>query len=237
MLRVPPALRPWLQEVGRLAHAQGLRAHAVGGCVRDWLLRRSDTPDVDLVIEGDAVAFARQMAALWNAAVSAHEQFGTATLSWDAPALLQRVDFATCRKETYREPAAYPKVTAGTLEDDLRRRDFTINAMAMALSPGAFGRLVDPFGGTKDLRARRLRILHARSFIDDPSRILRAARFLPRFRGRLDAGTARELRSAVRAGVLDRLNLGRARKELRRMLEEPDPAACLACLGRWVESA
>lgn len=241
-VRIPPPLRPWLQAVGQAAQAQRLRVYAVGGCVRDWLLGRADTPDVDFVVEGDAAAFARRLAESTGASVNVHAQFGTATLSWTgraarAPAGLRRVDVATCRKETYREPAAYPQVSAGTLEEDLHRRDFTINAMAASVAPEAFGRVHDPFGGRRDLRARRLRILHDRSFMDDPSRILRAARFATRFGCRLEPGTAEELRQALRAGLLERLNRGRARKELGRMLEEPDPVACLACLGRWVRAS
>lgn len=146
-----------------------------------------------------------------------------------------RVDVASCRKETYAESAAYPRVSPGTIRDDLCRRDFTINAMAMEIAPARFGRLVDPFGGARDLRAGILRALHPKSFLDDPSRILRGVRFAQRFHLRLAPGTARALTAAVAAGALGRLNEGRVRKELEAMAREPDPRACLVALARLLE--
>jgi tRNA nucleotidyltransferase (CCA-adding enzyme) len=146
-----------------------------------------------------------------------------------------RVDVASCRKETYAESAAYPRVSPGTIRDDLFRRDFTINAMAMAISPDGFGRLVDPFGGARDLRARILRVLHPKSFLDDPSRILRGVRFAQRFHLRMAPGTARALAAALMAGALGRLNEGRVRKELEAMAREPDPSACLEQLAALLD--
>ena len=142
-----------------------------------------------------------------------------------------RIAFAPCRREQYAKPAAYPTVRAGTLEDDLFRRDFTINAMAMAIGPRQFGRLVDPFRGAQDLRQRRLRMLHERSFLDDPSRMLRGVRFAQRFGLRWEPRTERAAREALRAGALGRLNAGRLRKELYRILQEPKPRACLEALA------
>lgn len=230
MVRVPTAAAPLLRALGRLAASRGEQAYAVGGCVRDWLLGTSRLVDVDVCVEGNGVAFARAAAGALKAGLTVHEQFGTATLTVGRG----RLDIAGCRQETYRHPAAYPKVSPGTLRDDLFRRDFTVNAMAMSLAPGAFGRLIDEFGGLRDLRARRLRVLHPRSFVDDPSRILRAARFGPRFRLALEPKTAGYLRHAVAAGMLSRLNQGRVRKELAQMLRELRPVACLAQLGQWV---
>lgn len=137
-----------------------------------------------------------------------------------------RIDVATCRREFYAKPAAYPRVAAGTIEEDLARRDFTINAMAASVAPGRFGALIDPFGGTGDLRGGRLRILHARSFLDDPSRILRGVRFLVRFGLRWERATRRALREAVAAGALGWLNTGRLRREFDRMCDEPNPRTC-----------
>jgi len=234
-VRVPKPIEPWLRRLGRLAEAQGLETYAVGGCVRDWLLGAARVTDLDVCMVGDGIAFAKAAARRLGASVVVHEPFGTATLE-RRPAGL-RIDVAGCRKETYAKPAAYPTVSPGTLREDLFRRDFTINAMAMAIGPQAFGRLVDAFGGRRDLQAKRLRVLHAKSFVDDPSRILRAARFAARDGLLLEPQTARWLRQALAAGLIARLNRGRIRKELRRMLEEPDPVACLAQLGRWLTSA
>ncbi|MBI3087446.1 MAG: CCA tRNA nucleotidyltransferase [Candidatus Omnitrophica bacterium] len=229
---IPPALRPMLERISRLAGREGVPAYAVGGCVRDWLWGVA-TVDVDVTVEGDGIAFARRLAASLGAGVVSHAQFGTATVKLSGARL--RLDVASCRKETYAAPAAYPRVSPGTLRDDLFRRDFTINAMAMGLAAGRFGALIDPFGGLPDLRAKRLRVLHAKSFLDDPSRILRAARFAQRYRLALEPGTRAWMRQALAAGMLGRVNRGRLQKELLRMLDEPDPIACLAQVGRWVK--
>lgn len=238
---VPPIAASLLKRIGRLALERQTTAYAVGGCVRDWILGLPETVDIDVIIEGNGVAFAGQLAEALGAQVAQHEQFGTATLTWNSTPALDdaalralRLDVAGCRKEIYRAPAAYPTVSAGTLRDDLLRRDFTINAMAMELQPDRWGHVIDPFGGRRDLAARRLRILHAKSFVDDPSRLLRAARFLPRFGLSLERQTAQRLRQAVAADLLRRLNRGRIRKELERMVLEPDPFACLRCLGQWL---
>lgn len=210
---VPRPVRPLLETIGRLAHAQGVKAYAVGGCVRDWLLGVPTITDVDVTVEGDGIGFANHVAGVLHGSVEAHQQFGTATLQ--LPRL--RIDVVTARKETYAEPAAYPKVSAGRLRDDLFRRDFTVNAMAMTLEPDRFGTLIDPFKGLVDLKAKHLRILHANSFVDDPSRILRAVRFAARYRFTLEPQTRWRLRQAVAAGMLERLNRGRLRKEFQRM--------------------
>ena len=229
-VKVPAEVVPLLEQIGRLAQQQGVRAYAVGGCVRDWALGIPTARDLDLAVEGDGIAFAKQVAGALGGSVTAHQQFGTATLQLRR----LRIDMATCRKETYAAPAAYPKVTAGRLRDDLFRRDFTVNAMAMAIAPSAFGRLVDPFKGMADLKAKRLRILHAKSFVDDPSRILRAVRFAQRYRLAVEPRTRRALRQALAAGMLQRLNRGRWRKEFERMTQEPHPLACLSLLAQWV---
>ena len=229
-VRMPASVRPLLEAIGRLAQAQGVRAYAVGGCVRDWVLKIPAVTDLDLAVEGDGIAFAKHVAGALGGSMVAHQQFGTATLQLRR----LRIDVATCRKETYAEPAAYPKVTAGRLRDDLFRRDFTVNAMAMAIASETFGRLVDPFKGMADLKAKRLRILHARSFMDDPSRILRAVRFAQRYQLTVEPRTRRALREAVAAGMLERLNRGRWRKEFERMTQEPRPLACLSLLAQWM---
>ena len=234
-VKVPEAIAPLLRTIGQLAQARGVEAYAVGGCVRDWLLGLTGLVDLDIVVVGDGLAFARDAAAALHATLIEHQQFGTATLAVaGGTRSSMRIDVATARKERYREPAAYPTVSPGTLREDLRRRDFTINAMAMAIAPETFGRLIDPFGGARDLRAKRLTMLHPDSFADDPSRILRGARLLARFGLQLEPATARALRRAVEEGLLARLNRGRLRKELERLVEEPDPIACLERLGRWL---
>lgn len=230
---IPRSIQPLLSAIGSIAQQLGMSAYAVGGCVRDWLLEIDGTVDLDVTVEGDGLAVARAAAATFKTALTVHEQFGTATLVADA----LRLDIATCRQERYARPAAYPQVSPGTLADDLRRRDFTINAMAVEISPGRFGALCDPYGGARHLRAKQLRILHPKSFLDDPSRILRGIRFVERFQLRWERATERALRDAVAQGALGWLNAGRLHKELVRMTEEPDPQRCFRHLARLLRAA
>lgn len=237
---IPVRSRPLLRVIGRLADRCDVRAYAVGGCVRDWLAGGSAGMDLDIVVEGHGIAFARELVRALGGSLDTHEQFGTAVAVvrhrlYGAHAM--RIDVATARRESYAEPAAYPRIVAGTLEDDLFRRDFTINAMAVAIGSRRFGALMDPFGGASDLERKLLRILHARSFLDDPSRILRGIRFRHRFGLRWDRSTAAALEEAVSSGALGRLNAGRVRKEFDRMGCEPDPGACFQELAGWIEGA
>ncbi len=231
-IEIPASLQPLLKTIGCIAGELGMSAYAVGGCVRDWLLGLSDGMDLDVTVEGDGIALAKAAARALSASLTVHPQFGTATLALTPSGAARtsesfRVDVATCRRETYAKPGAYPKVTPGTIRDDLARRDFTINAMAVAIVPERVGVLVDPFGGEQDLRARRLRVLHPRSFLDDPSRILRGVRFIRRFGFHWERKTARLMQVAIAAGAFGWLNAGRIKKELERMRHEPDPQACL----------
>ncbi|MBI2104525.1 MAG: CCA tRNA nucleotidyltransferase [Candidatus Omnitrophica bacterium] len=241
---IPRRVEPLLRAIGGLADQRGMRAYAVGGCVRDWLLGLPiDTPDLDVTVEGDGIAVARAAGHALGGTLTVHQQFGTATqrlrrrADGGRPSGPLRVDFATCRRETYARPAAYPKIAAGTLKDDLFRRDFTVNAMAAALSPARFGALVDPFHGARDLEQRRLRVLHGRSFLDDPSRLLRGIRFAQRFGLRWEPLTRRAAEEAVAAGALGWLNAGRLRRELARMRGEPDPLACFEALAALLNSS
>ena len=232
-LLLPKDIRPIVNKIAKLAEKRRCKAYLVGGFVRDILLGVKNL-DVDIAIEGDALELAKYASSKMDTALVLHKRFGTASIFVKISQGHFRIDITTARKERYAAPAAYPKVTPGTLRDDLLRRDFTINAMAMAITPEAFGRVIDPFGGARDLRAKRLKILHRHSFVDDPSRILRGARFLERFGLTLEPVTARALRRAIDEGWLARLNRGRLRKELERLTQEPDPIACLTRMGRWL---
>ena len=196
-------------------------AYLVGGAVRDLL--RGETPlDLDVTVEGDAVELARAAADRLGGDVEEHDRFGTATLR--APGVV--ADFARCRSERYPSPGALPEVEPAPLEEDLRRRDFTVNAMAAALAPDERGRLVDPCGGRADLDARSIRILHERSFLDDPTRLLRAVRYEARLGAAMDARTEELALEAIAAGALATVSGKRIRAELVLLLEEPEmPAA------------
>ena len=170
---------------------RGEGVYLVGGTVRDILLGRTSF-DVDIAVEGDALAFARRL----GGDVTGHGRFGTAVVRFPDG---HHWDVVTARRETYREPAALPDVEAGTIEDDLARRDFTVNAMAASLGDD-FGRVVDPHGGRPDLEARVIRVLHPGSFVDDPSRIFRAVRYETRLGFHMDAETEGLARAGL-AGV------------------------------------
>ncbi len=225
---IGPELRGILHAAGGLAAEMGFCAYAVGGMVRDLFLER-DTFDLDIVVEGEGIRFARSLAGRLQARVKGYERFGTATITLPGGA---RVDVATARTESYDAPAALPRVTPGSIRDDLFRRDFTINAMALALAPGEFGRLLDEFGGVRDIQGRRIRVLHERSFVDDPTRIFRAVRFEARLGFRIVAADERRIGEALALSLLERLEEYRVAAELRLILGEPDPSRPLLRLAQ-----
>jgi tRNA nucleotidyltransferase (CCA-adding enzyme) len=190
--------------------------YLVGGTVRDILLGEQSF-DVDIAVEGDAIALARALAKQLGGRVRAHEHFGTAVVLYGQG---QRVDVVTARTEFYDAPAALPTVEHASIRDDLHRRDFTINAMAASLKGSDFGRLLDPFGGRRDLVAGRIRVLHNLSFIDDPTRILRAIRYEGRYGFRMDEHTARLARACIEMGLVGDLSSERLRDELELLLSE-----------------
>ena len=225
-LPLPEDLGPVLQAVAELDEPnEGV--YLVGGTVRDILLGEPNF-DVDVVVEGDAIAVARALAAALGGRVRAHPQFGTAVVLYGDD---DRLDVVTARSETYEAPAALPTVEAGSIEEDLHRRDFTINAMAVALTGEDVGALVDPFDGRRDLEAGRIRVLHARSFIDDPTRILRAIRYEDRYGFRMDAETEALARSCIESGHVGDLSGARLREELVALLEEGDVSHAIPRLG------
>jgi tRNA nucleotidyltransferase (CCA-adding enzyme) len=216
-LDLPDSLRPVLDAV--VAVSEGYEGvYLVGGSVRDILLGEPNF-DVDVVVEGDAISLANALADELDGRVRAHRQFGTAVVLYGED---ERVDVVTARSETYHAPAALPTVEPGSIDEDLHRRDFTINAMAVSLKGENLGQLVDPFGGRADLDAGRIRILHDRSFIDDPTRILRAIRYEDRYGFRMDDETVRLARECIATGHVGDLSGARLRDELVALLEEGD---------------
>jgi tRNA nucleotidyltransferase (CCA-adding enzyme) len=213
------ALRRTLPEIERLREAaQGAPIYLVGGAVRDLLLGRGRT-DVDVVVEGDAAAVAARL----GGEVLEHERFATAR----AELAGLELDLATARTESYAHPGALPEVRPATLADDLARRDFTINAMAVPLEGEP--RLIDPHGGSDDLAAGLLRILHPGSFRDDPTRALRAARYAARFGFQLEPETAARLPEAD----LGTVSGNRVRAELEKIAAEPTAARAVELIREW----
>jgi tRNA nucleotidyltransferase (CCA-adding enzyme) len=210
--------------------AAAARSHAeillVGGPVRDLLLGRPIL-DLDLLVSSRLEDVARLTARALGAKVVVRSRFLTATVEADA----LRIDLARAREERYPRPGALPVVRAAEVAEDLARRDFTVHALALPLDPRSGSRLLDPHGGVADLRRRELRVLHPRSFEDDPTRLLRAARYASRLDFELAPGTARLACEGLAAGVLDRVTGDRLRAELLKLLGEPSPGAALRCLA------
>jgi tRNA nucleotidyltransferase (CCA-adding enzyme) len=199
-------------------------AWVVGGAVRDLLLGRA-VVDLDLVIEGDAVAAAQRLCAALDGSVTVHDRFGTATVEADSHVY----DLATARTEAYATPGALPHVRPASLEEDLLRRDFTVNAIAVALD----GRVAAAPHAFADLEARVLRVLHEGSFLDDPTRLLRLVRYATRLGFGVEAETASLAAAAVAGGALATVTPTRVGAELRLLLREPSAPAALAWVGAW----
>ncbi len=201
--------------------------YLVGGTVRDILLGEPNF-DVDVAVEGDAIALAKRLAEALNGRVRAHTKFGTAVVVYGDD---ERVDVVTARTEFYDAPASLPSVEHATIREDLFRRDFTVNAMAVSLKGEDFGRLVDPFRGRPDLDAATIRVLHNLSFIDDPTRIFRAIRYESRYGLRMDEHTQRLARGTIEMGLVGDLSSARLRDELVALLDEGDAGASILRLA------
>jgi len=223
-----PRLRGLVGQARALAREKRVPLFLVGGAVRDLLLGRK-VSDVDLVVEGDAAAFANALAARCSGQARLHGRFGTA-----AVVLLDgtAVDVAAARRESYAAPGALPRVAPAGIQEDLRRRDFTVNAMALELAPSPHPRLLDPEGGRADLARGRLAILHARSAFDDPTRAFRAVRYANRLGFRIAPGTRRAIAAALAGGAFEAVSGDRLRRELERIFAEPGRAAAVRLLVR-----
>jgi tRNA nucleotidyltransferase (CCA-adding enzyme) len=228
MQRLPQPMVRFLRRLGRLADVEGIGLYLVGGVVRDLLLRRRNW-DLDLAVEGDGISFARLVTNRYGAGLALFERFATARL------VLRnglRVDIASTRRESYANPAALPDVRSASLGEDLFRRDFTINAMAIQLNSARWGQLHDPYGGEQDLKHKTLRVLHERSFVDDPTRIFRAIRFARRFGFRLEPNTERLLAQAASTNLVARLSGPRLANEIFALMKEPRPDLAIGRLRR-----
>ena len=213
-----------VKDISEQAAEQGQRISLVGGIVRDMLLGYPNF-DIDLVIEGDAVKLAQHVAETSQVRLLTHHRFGTAKLKYENFTL----DLATARKETYSKPGALPAVTPGTLKDDLFRRDFSINAMAISLVHNDYGELVDPYHGESDLEHRLIRVLHPESFSDDATRILRGVCYEQRFGFEFETETARLLERDI--PMLNTVSGDRIRHELEHIFEENRPELVIKRLG------
>ncbi|RMF20746.1 MAG: CBS domain-containing protein, partial [Cyanobacteria bacterium J083] len=241
--QLPPAISQLLFKISQAAKAKGWHLYLVGGAVRDLLLAKPDEiimlQDIDLVVDGfhraadvgAGVELAKMIQASYpNARLSVHGEFQTAALIWHKDPVFDSLllDIATARTEFYPYPAANPEVEASSIRQDLYRRDFTINALALRLTPPKGGELLDFFGGLLDLQARQIRVLHPNSFIEDPTRIYRAVRFAVRLNFKIETQTENYIRYAIASGIYEKLRLDnqaapalttRLRAELKYILE------------------
>ncbi|AGL01967.1 CBS domain-containing protein [Desulfoscipio gibsoniae] len=221
------AVRNILKQAGQIADSMGYKIYAAGGLVRDVLLGQ-ESLDVDLVVEGDGIRLAQELGKIYDVRVRQHPKFGTAEVVFSDEF---KIDVATARVEFYAYPAALPQVESSTLHQDLYRRDFTINAMAVALNENSFGTLIDFFDGREDLQYHTVRVLHNLSFIEDPIRILRAIRFEQRYGFKIEPQTLKYLKETVRRGVLARVSNERLWEELKHILLEPEANSMLRRMG------
>ena len=218
--QLPQELVEFMRQAGELAQQRGQKLYLVGGVVRDLLLGRGNF-DLDLVVEGDAIALANELAKEKQGKLITHQRFGTAKLTWDG----WSADLATARSETYAKACALPTVNPSTIKADLFRRDFTINAMAVELNPGLYGQLLDLYGGLADLERKIIRVLHEKSFIDDATRIWRAIRYEQRLDFQLEPETLQFVKRD--ADYLKKVSGDRIRHELELIFKEEFPEKAL----------
>ena len=195
-----------------------INAYLVGGVVRDILLKK-EIFDLDIVIEGDAIEFVKKISEYLNTKFIKHHSFGTATIYFKN----HKIDFTTSRREIYESFGKLPKVFPSDLKNDLFRRDFTINAIAISLNKSDYGKIIDFYNGLNDLKEGLIRVLHNKSFLEDPTRILRAIRFKERFSFKIEEHTFKLLKEAVKNDAINLVHPHRLRDEIILLLSEKDP--------------
>jgi len=218
-----------LKTLGKVADKKGYRAYVVGGFVRDLFLYRVNE-DIDIVIEGDGIAFAKKYASMVGARIHSYKKFGTAVIIFPDGF---KIDVASARMEYYKFPAALPTVEMSSIKLDLFRRDFTVNTLAIQLSPDRFGILIDFFTAQKDIKEKTIRILHNLSFVEDPTRVFRAIRFEQRFGFSIGKLTSGLIENAVKMDFFKRLSGRRVFAEFRQILEEENPTPAIIRLNDY----
>lgn len=226
--KFPAEIYSILKLAGEIADQLGINAYLVGGSVRD-LLRGEENLDIDIVVEGDGISFAKAFGRKLNAKIRTHERFGTAKIITDN----LKLDVATARTEYYESPASLPTVETSSIKKDLYRRDFTINTLAVKLNLKDFGLLIDFFGGQRDLREKIIRVIHNLSFIEDPTRAFRAIRFSERFGFKLSKHTEILIKSTLKLDLFSRLSGSRLYEELLLAFSETEPVKTLKTLSEF----
>jgi len=208
-----------LKRVGAIGKDMGCKVYLIGGTVRDLFLHKENL-DIDIVIEGDAILFGEKLAHELHGIIISHKRFGTCTVT--TPEYI-KIDFASARREIYAKPAALPTVEFSSFRDDLERRDFTVNAMAISLNEADFGDLIDFFDGVGDMEKKRIKVLHNKSFVDDPTRILRGIRLEKRLGFTIEPHTANLMRKSIEKEIYKRVKEPRLRDEIMLLLKEKEP--------------
>jgi tRNA nucleotidyltransferase (CCA-adding enzyme) len=208
-----------LKRVGATSKHMGCKAYLIGGTVRDLFLHKENL-DIDIVIEGDAIHLGERLAHELHGIIVSHKRFGTCTVT--TPEYI-KIDFATARRETYIKPAALPTVAFSSFKDDLERRDFTVNAMAISLNEEDFGCLIDFFDGVGDIEKKQIKVLHDKSFVDDPTRILRGIRLEKRLGFTIEPHTASLMRKSIEKEIYKTVEEPRLRDEIMLVLKEKEP--------------
>ncbi len=230
--RLPAESRRLLHLAGRLGAKLQLPVYAVGGFVRDLLLNRPNQ-DIDLVVEGNGIRLAHALAQELHGRVREHKKFLTSVVIFpDGKGSEARIDVATARLEYYEHPAALPTVELSSLKMDLFRRDFSINALAIRLDCAPFGQLIDFFGGQRDIKDRSVRVLHTLSFVEDPTRCLRAVRFEQRYNFRIGGNTEKLIKNALALNLVEKLSETRLFNEFRHICDESESAVCIQRLDQ-----
>ena len=227
--QLPKFVRRLLRQLGEVADRLGVNLYLVGGFVRDLLLRQENL-DIDVVVEGDGIAFAEAFAETTTCRIRSHAKFSTAVIVLPDGF---KIDVASARIEYYESPAALPQVEHSSIRHDLYRRDFTINTLTISLNKKNYGELLDFFGGQRDLKEKQVRVLHNLSLIEDPTRLFRAVRFEQRLGFRIGRQTERLMRSAVRMKLVKKVGGARIRSELRQILDEPQVISALRRLEQF----
>ncbi|MFN2356585.1 MAG: CBS domain-containing protein [Desulfotignum sp.] len=218
-----------LKSIGRTGDELNLRLYVVGGFVRDLLLQRR-VDDIDIVVEGDGIAFAKHFAEKRNCRVNTHKKFGTAVIIFPDNV---KVDVASARLEYYNFPAALPIVEKSSIKRDLARRDFTINTLALSLNPDSFGTMIDYFGANRDLKDKTIRTLHNLSFVEDPTRIFRAIKFSNRFGFQIGKVTSNLIQNAIKVDCFKNLSGLRVLSELKQIFSEENPIPAIHAMETY----
>lgn len=227
--RIDSGMHELVTSIGRVGDKMNLNVYVVGGFARDLLLQR-EVEDVDIVVEGDGIAFAKEYAAEQGCRVHSYKKFGTAVLIFPDES---KIDIASARLEHYKTPAALPTVEMSSLKLDLFRRDFTINTLAICLNRNNFGTMIDFFGASRDLKDKTIRIIHSLSFVEDPTRVFRAIKFANRYDFTIGKVTSNLIQNAVKINSFKNLSGLRVFSELQQILEEENPIPAIRSLHEY----